>query len=453
MRLAMVACLAIEALGAIVVACDLPDDPPLGARRGPPLDPDGFTAAEVARIRQLSPLPPLPPDPTNAFADDPGAAELGQRLFFDKSFSGALTVGDDGTNGGLGAVGESGKVSCASCHSSKATDDARTVPNTVSLGTDYGTRNTLGIINSSFYRWTNWGGRFDSQWSLSLAVAENPRIMKSSRLQISHGLYDKYRADYDAVFPVPLDRALASMAPDAGRFPPQGKPKAAPTDPDGPWEQMAPADRMIVNLIYANFGKSIAAYVRLNASRDAPFDRYVAGDRTAIDASAKRGLKVFLERGCVSCHSGPNFSDDQFHNIGVEQAGAHVPEADTGRFGDIAPLLASEFNSVGAFSDDPNTGRLTGLAATPANMGQFRTPGLRGVSNSAPFMHAGQLATLEAVIEHYSTGGPDHVNTGEKDARIIPLHLTTLEAADLVAFLKTLDGAPVPSALLVDTSR
>src|SRR5262249_42227850 len=106
-----------------------------------------FTAAECKAMKTFSPLPAVPADPTNAFADNAAAAVLGQGLFFDKSFSGALAVAGD-----LGAIGDTGKVACVTCHSSKATDDGRT-PNNVSLGTDYGTRNALPIVNSSFYKW------------------------------------------------------------------------------------------------------------------------------------------------------------------------------------------------------------------------------------------------------------------------------------------------------------
>jgi cytochrome c peroxidase len=459
-----VPCLPFTLVHAVLLAaCNLPDDPPIASKGASGAssvvgseDADGFTAAEVALLHQLSPLPALPPDPTNAYADNAAAAVLGQRLFFDKALSGPLLVGDDGTNGGLGRSGQTGRVACVSCHGSRATDDARSTSSAISLGTDWGTRNALSVVNSSFYRWANWGGRFDSQWSQPISVVENAREMNGTRLQIAHVLFDKYRTDYDAIFPVPLDPALASTARDAARFPPTGKPKSAPTDPDGPWEGMAPADQLVVNRIAANFGKALAAYVRLNVSRDAPFDKYVAGDRTAIDASAKHGLKVFLGKGCVACHSGPKFSDDGFHNIGVEQVGAHVPATDPGRAADIAPLLASEFNSAGTFSDDPRSSKLTGLtglAAAPENLGQFRTKGLRGVGASAPYMHAGQLATLEAVVEHYSKGGSDHGNTGVKDALIKPLQLTSSEAADLIAFLSTLEGAPLPEALRADTSR
>ena len=413
-----------------------------------------LTADELALAHTFSPLPGVPADPTNAFADDARAATLGQRLYFDSSYSGALAVGTDGGNGALGNVGERGKVACVSCHASVSGDDDRTRPNHVSLGTDYGTRNALPVVNASFNAWTNWGGRFDTQWSLPLAVAENGKIMGSTRLQVAHLLWDKYRADYDSIFPVPLDAALDPAAADAARFPAAGKPKAAMADPDGPWELMAASDRALVNRIYANFGKALAAYLRKLVSREAPFDRFVAGDATAISPSAQRGFKVFSDKGkCGTCHSGPAFTDGSFHALGVPQVGERVPAADLGRFTDVNGLLASAFNSAGAYSDAPDAGKLTGLTQAATMRGQFRTPGLRGLSGSAPYMHSGQFATLVDVVEFYDRGGGAAVDGGTLDPLVTPLSLTAEERADLGAFLQTLDGAAVDPALLINTAR
>jgi len=418
------------------------------------IDPnDGFTDAEIAAMKLLSPLPPPPPDPTNKYADDMQAAALGQMLFHDKSYSGALVVGDDGTNGGLGTAGDTGKVACKSCHGGEGLDDQRSKPGNVSLGIDFGTRNALGITNSAFYAWTNWGGRFDSQWSLPLAVAENGRTMKSTRLQVAHMLWNKYRTEYNAIFPVSLDAALDPMAADAARFPPAGKPKATPADPDGPWELMAAADRVIVNTIFANYGKAIQAYQRLLVSRDAPFDVYVAGDKAALTASAKNGLKLFLNKGaCVTCHSGPNFADDQFHALGVPQTGNNVPAADLGRYADVPGLLASPFNTDGAYSDDTATGKLAGLAQVVEQKGQFRTKSLRGVAQSMPYMHSGQFTTLEDVVAFYDAGGGMVLDV-VTDSAIKPLGLTMQEKTDLVEFMKSLTGAAIPAPLLMDTSK
>lgn len=415
-----------------------------------PGDASVLTSAELAAVTALSPLPALPPDLTNRYADVPLAAQLGQKLFFDKSYSGALAVGDDGTNGGLGSVGETGKVSCASCHApgSQALTDRRSVPGNVSLGTDYGTRIALGIVNSSYYKWTNWGGRFDSQWSLPLAVAENPKIMNGTRLSVAHMIYAKYRTEYNATFAVPLDPALDLKAADAARFPASGKPG------DAAWNNMTAADQGIVTTIYVNYGKALQAYFRTLVSVNTPFDRFVAGDRAAISASAVRGIRLFLAKGCVSCHLGPNFSDDAFHALGVPQTGPRVPATDLGQYQDLPALLASPFNTQGSYSDDQRTGKLNGLSQDPSQKGRFRTKSLRNLVGAAPYMHSGQLATLAEVITFYDQGGGDTGSSGiVKDPRMIPLGLSAQDKQDLVAFLSTLSGDPVAAYLVADTSK
>ncbi len=421
----------------------------------PPGDTGPLSEVELVTAHTLGPLTSVPPDRTNKYADAEPAAVLGQMLFFDKSYSGALAVGDDGSNGGLGAMGDTGKVSCHSCHGvdGAALDDQRSKPNNVSLGTDFGTRNALGLINSSFYVWTNWGGRFDSQWSLPLAVAENPKIMKSTRLDVAHLLWNKYRSEYDAAFETPLDLALDPQAVDATRFPPSGKPKAAPSDPDGAWEMMAAADRDIINRIYVNYGKALQAYMRKLVSGNSPFDRWLAGESTAMSDSAVSGLRLFIGKAaCVKCHFGPALTDNDFHVLGVAQTGAHVPATDLGRFQDVPPLLASPFNSAGVFSDDRNTGRLQGLSQVAAQRGQFRTKGLRNVASSAPYMHSGQLGTLAEVVAFYNAGGGD-VNGLVKDPLLKPLNLSQPEQADLVEFLKALSGEAVAADRLRDTAK
>jgi cytochrome c peroxidase len=440
----------------LLVACKDDNRAPTPAPTPPPAAAGELTPAERAKLAALSPLPAVPPDPTNAYADDPEAARLGQMLFFDAGFSGPLLVGDDDRAGGETPpprkIGEVGRISCRTCHDGPALDDRRPA-NNVSLGTGYGIRNSLPIVNSAFYRWTNWGGRFDSQWSLSVAVVEKGDLMNGTRLGVAHALFAKYRAEYDAVFPVKLDPALDPAARDAVRFPPSGKPKPRLDAPDGPWEKMAPADREIVNVILGNFGKALGAYMRLLVSRDAPFDRYAAGDEGAIGAAARRGVRAFL-RHCAGCHAGPHMTDEEFHVVGIAQHGAHVPAADAGRHDDVPGLLASLFNSAGKYSDAPRPGALDSLAQTAAMRGQFRTKSLRNVAQSPPYMHAGQLATLEAVVRFYNAGGGNVVDSGfVRDPQIGPLGLTDAEQAELVELMKTFTGAPVPAVLLVDISK
>jgi cytochrome c peroxidase len=442
-----------------LMACAAPaDDPNAPARLGsvdqalsrgaePQEAAPTLSDAEWGVLGTLSPLPAPPPDTTNAYADSRRAAELGQRLFFDAGFSGPLRVASD-----LGAVGDVGKVSCASCHSGKYLDDERSVPRNVSLGTDFHTRNAPAIVNSAFYAWTNWGGRFSAQWELPIAVVESPIIMNGNRLQLAHRLFAVYRRPYEKLFGA-LEPALGS---DPLRFPAAGKPKAAATDPDGAWELMAAADRTIVNRILVNYAKALAAYFRVLVSRNAPFDDFVAGDECAISADAQRGALLFIGKArCVGCHGGPDFADDRFHNLGVPQQGEHVPATDSGRFGNVAALLGSAFNSAGAFSDDPSEGarRLAGLAVPMPDetQGAFRTAGLRGVAQTEPYMHSGQLATLADVLEFYDQGGGTPA-IGTRNPRLQPLGLSAGEKADLIEFLKSLSGERPPRRLVRDTS-
>jgi len=417
---------------------DAPADggPDAWARPGPV-----FTDAERAMIATLGPLPALGPDPTNAVADNPAAARLGQALFFDARYSGPLVVASD-----LGAVGERGRVSCASCHSTPAMSDSRSVPDNVSLGTNFHTRNAPAIVNSAFYPWTNWGGRFARPWELPPVVAESGLTMNSTRLEVAHHLFDHYRTEYEAVFG-PMEPAIGS---DPVRFPPAGKPRSA-TGTDGPWETMRPADQVIVNRIFVNFGKVLQAYMRLLVSRDSDFDRFASGAPSAIGPDAQWGLRVFLGRGrCVSCHSGPHLSDGTFHNIGVAQTGMHVPASDDGRFSSIPSLLTSGLNAAGPFSDDATLGAslLAGLTnpAPESTRAQFRTPTLRDLEHTGPYMHAGQMATLEEVIAFYDAGGAVPAS-GTLDPLMVPLGLTEEERSDLLAFLRVLTSDPVPESL------
>ena len=432
-----------------------------GGSAGAAPDDDVITEQEWALIRELSPLPELPADTTNAYADRSDAASFGQKLFFEKDFAGPIAVLAGGAVNDLGAAGETGKVACSSCHLSPSLSDDRspladgTRPANVSLGTDFHTRNAPALVNSSFYAWTNWGGRFSAQWELPMPVTENAVIMNSTRLRVAHVIFDKYKADYEAVFGAvfgPLEPAIGS---DAVRFPPTGKPKLNAEAVNGPWENMTAGDRTIVNRIFVNYGKALAAYTRKLVSRNAPFDRFVAGEAEAIDAAAQRGLRLFVGRaGCASCHSGPHLSDGGFHNLGVAQLGAHVPESDDGRFNNAPQLLTAAFSAASTtWSDNPaeGTARQAGIVnpMPDATKAAFRTPSLRGVALSAPYMHSGQLATLGDVVAFYDAGGGTAAAGTTKSPALHPLGLSSAERSDLVAFLQTLSGDPVPASLLV----
>jgi cytochrome c peroxidase len=154
---------------------------------------------------------------------------------------------------------------------------------------------------------------------------------------------------------------------------------------------------------------AIAAYVRTIQAGDAPYDRYIAGHRSAIGAAARRGLVVFRGKGgCTGCHVGPTFSDEEFHNTGVAWR--------TGRL------------------DDEGRAALTDA---PSHRGAFKTPTLREVARTAPYMHDGSFATLVEVIDHYDRGG---IKNPGLDNQLRPLKLTPFEKQDLAAFLRSLTG-------------
>jgi cytochrome c peroxidase len=395
-------------------------------RSSKPPPAEGF-ADERAALATQSPLPAAPLDPTNAVAGDPRAAALGQMLFFDVDLAGPLLVDSE-----RGKTGELRKLSCRSCHGGPALDDPG---KHVSLGAKPGTRNSPPVLNSVFYTWTNWGGRFDSQWALTLGAIEKPDVMNGTRLAVVHVIRTQYRPEYEALFG-PLDPAVA-------RMPPIGKP-GTPA-----WEGMNEADRLIANRVFVNAGKAIAAYMRLLVARDAPFDRWVAGDENAISTAAKRGARIHIKH-CKVCHDGPHFTDNKFHALAVAQFGEGVPQVDLGRFSDVPDYLASPFNAAGAFSDAKRG--VDGLTQLPVQRGQFRTPTLRNVAVTAPFMHAGQFATLDAVVKFYNVGG-GAVGEITKSAELRRLELTAEQQVDLVAFMETLTATDVLPERLSDTSR
>ncbi len=405
-----------------------------------------FDIKEWEAIQALTPLPDKEPDPTNRYVLDPAAARLGQKLFFESRYSGSILVGATDNNGGLGEEGETGKAACAVCHDpNNAFADQRSQPNNVSLGTRYTTRNTPTLINVRYYDFHGWGGKQDSLWCQASLSPESSRNSRGDRCGYAHMLWEHYREEYNSVFENPLPQALDPQAPDADRFPQKCKPGSGDQDP---WEMMAEADRNAVLEIMANQGKAVAAYEWKLVSRNSPFDQYVAGDEEAMSDAAKRGLDLFMGKAaCVDCHNTPIFSDNEYHNLGLTQAGLNLPDVDEGRFAGVGKLLKHAFNSRSPFRDGADPGKLEGLTPNEADRGKFRTPGLRNIAQTAPYMHNGAYQTLAEVIEHYDRGGDGAGFDGEKSVVLKPLFLTEREKTDLVAFLESLTGEDIPEDL------
>ena len=376
-----------------------------------------FTESEWAVIETLSPVPDKPPaSPTNRVADNPEVSQLGHKFFFDARFS------------------KEGTISCATCHSPfHGFADVEAT----SLGNRRGIRNTPTLLNVAYNAWQFWDGRADTLWAQALFALEGEDEQAGTRLQYAHLVQQHYRADYEPVF-----GELPELG-DTKRFPLNGKPG------DPAFDAMSEGDQIAVNTVFANIGKAIEAYERLLVSRDAPFDRYVAGDEAAITLEAKRGLKIFIGKGvCVLCHGTPYFRDDDFHNLGIPQG--ELPE-DIGRFQGIAELLANPFNSASIYSDSREGGAQGRTLLEPRleHQGEFKTPTLRNVALTAPYFHTGEFPTLASVIEFNNAGGATNEFAGRQAVPVEPLHLSEQEKKDLVSFLKTLTGEPPPAHLLI----
>jgi cytochrome c peroxidase len=222
----------------------------------------------------------------------------------------------------------------------------------------------------------------------------------------------------------------------------RGKPGDA-----GVYDGMAPEDQEAVTRITVNAAKAIAAYVaelRCGAGR---FDAWLDGDENALSESERRGALLFVGRaGCVSCHSGPNFTDGAFHNVGLSPAPvavAFVDANDRGAAAGIPELANDPLAAHGPFSDGPR-GPLPLLG--PEHEGAFRTPTLRCISGQPSFMHTGQLGSLEQVVAFFDRGGDPAGYPGSNELE--RLGLSADERSDLVAFLGTLEG-PGPAAELL----
>ena len=164
-----------------------------------------------------------------------------------------------------------------------------------------------------------------------------------------------------------------------------------------------------------NVARAIAAFERTILSGNAPYDRFVAGDRDAMSASAARGFALFVGKaGCVSCHAGANFTDERFHNIGI---GMQQDKRDLGRY-EVTKL--------------------------EKDRGAFKTPTLRDVAVRPPYMHDGSVATLAEVVAFYDRGGI--ANPG-RSPLVRRLELSPEEQADLVAFMEALTGAVDPAVV------
>ena len=380
---------------------------------------------EILRGLSLSELEPLPADPTNRVADDPRAVQLGQRLFFDTRLS------------------SNGKVSCATCHVPD-----REFQDGTPLAKGVGTtdRRTMPVAGTAYSPFLFWDGRKDSQWAQALGPLESAVEHGGSRAQYAHVIADHYRDEYERTFgPLP---ELSAIPRTAGPVPDPAA-RAA-------WDAMSDEQRIAVTQVYVNIGKAIAAYERRLQYGPSRFDRYVdalteTGGPPAdvLTRDELAGLRLFIGKAnCTQCHDGPLFTNNEFHNTGVPAA--PIAKADHGRTDGAKDVLADEFNCRSRWSDAPGAqcSELEFLVSEGHTLERaFKVPSLRNVADRAPYMHAGQLASLEDVVAHYNQAPA--APGGHTELK--PLRLNAKELQQLVAFLRTLSGGTAaPAELLRD---
>ena len=361
----------------------------------------GQRDVEDLREMQLT-VARVPASPTNAHADDPAAAAFGRTLFFDKKLS------VDGT------------IACASCHRE---DEGFSDPRAFSVGVrgQHGDRHAMPITAVAFQRFTLWDGRGDSVWIQPLKAIENEKEMDLTRIELLRRIAQHHAATYTALFgPLPSTAGLPA--------------RAKPGMPA--WEALPAATRDAIDRVGANVGKAIEAFERTILCENTRFDQWAAGTGT-LDPRELRGARVFVENGCDNCHSGPAFSDGEFHNIGI-------PSTDPGRAVGSELLLADAFNGAGVHSDDPDAGlaKLEAVTLESGTLGAFRTASLRGVGQRTFFGHAAHQKTLRGFIDDiYRRGGRGRRNAtvGTLDPLMNRVNVRGNELDDLVAFLRTLD--------------
>ncbi len=383
-----------------------------------------LTVSQRQVVLGMSPVPPPPPRPTNRFADDSKAAALGKQLFFDTGFS------------------ANGKVSCATCHiPSLSFTDGKVHGE----GMGPGTRNTPSVLAAPWSPWLFWDGRKDSLWSQALGPLEARNEHGFSRMAVVERLSRVWSREYEALFGPQPDLK------DSQRFPRDAHPDSNDPNAQAAWTGMAPADQQAVNTIFVNTGKVLEAFQRTLRPGESPFDRFVAALRKgddegggALSPSAMRGLVLFVgPAACVNCHHGPLLTDHAFHNLGLPPtAEVAVSGPDPGRGKGAQQVKEDPFNCDSIYSDQRDCPELRYLDPSfPDFLGAFRTPTLRDVGRTAPYMHTGQFSSLSQVLQFYNTL-PGQPLLGHRELTLKLPELSGGDLVDLESFLESLTGPP-----------
>jgi len=375
-------------------------------------------------------------DMTNRVVNNPDAILFGKKLFFDTRFS------------------ANGSVSCASCHKPELyfTDGLAQAK-----GIALTTRNTPTIVGASQHTWYFLDGRTDSLWAQAMGPIENHLEHGSNRNHFSHEIYrDKMlRKHYEKIYGSMPDIS------DLSRFPYHAGPIKENKNASKAWRAMNMADRKIINNIFVNSAKALAAFETQLQPQPSRFDSYVGAllnkntgkmiSSLSVDEAA--GLKVFIsmDKGkCIICHNGPLFTDLEFHNIATPPL--NLNRYDYGRRKGVNKVKRDPFNCLSEYNDANNKScdELKYMVVhEEETMAAFKTPSLRNVSKTAPYMHAGQYKKLSDVIKHYNN--PPSTKIGMN--QLLDIDLTDREMQQLEAFLKTLNSPPSANPSILVTSN
>lgn len=310
----------------------------------------GMLSVDGVHIPDIGPLPAAAPIPSGNL-NYKAKVELGKQLYFD------------------GRLSKNNSISCAFCHN-PLTGFADPRQTSIGVGGGVGGRQAPTVYNTGFIPLQFWDGRAGSLEEQAIGPIQNPVEMAETHENVVKklGKIKGYQQQFRAVFGTEVN--LQGIA------------------------------------------EAIAAYERTVVSTNSAFDKYALGDSKAMDEAAVRGMALFKGKArCIICHNGPNFTDNQFHNLGVPQVGPM--KEDLGRYY---------------------------VTRMDRDKGAFKTPTLRSIAETAPYMHDGAFKTLEEVVDFLDQGGGKNSNLSPL---LKPLGLTNEEKADLVAFLKALTGESI----------
>lgn len=341
------------------------------------------TTADGTEVPDIGPLPPVEANPDNVPTD--ARLALGRALFFDNRIS------------------ASGTMNCATCHLPHQGWTVNTPLSPANPGW-VERRNSPSLINVGYNKALIWDGRAWPLEKQAIGSTKNP-IHKGQDIDRLMAMFNE-----DAEM-VRMFRKAYGSAPNA-----------------------------------QDYGKALAVFQRhFIVTGPSPFDRYAAGDTSAIDRAAVRGLALFKGEGnCIACHNGPNFTDSGFHNVGLK----HNPVLDSEAHQKVLKFDAKRTKNTDWKNITTDPGRYL-ITHEARDWSRFKTPTLRNLADTRPYMHDGRYWTLDEVIDHYDRGGD---NTRNQDPRIKPLKLNAQEKQDLKAFLAALRG-PLPPIRMEDWVR